>query len=169
MLLYLLTGSFGYLTFDQRYSTFHFPSQILSAHYGQGNGPIIAVKARQCDLLIAVPIVCAMPLTVQPCRDALYSLIWKDGVAPLKWHVTIVCGERNIGLVGTSLLLGYLAPGIGVVISVLGSISSPMICFVLPCLFYIRLQPSRQLLAWAVLLLTSALSLLSFVLLMVSF
>jgi amino acid permease len=46
MSLYLLTGIFGYLTFDERYSTFHFPSQILSAHYGHGNGLIITVRAK---------------------------------------------------------------------------------------------------------------------------
>jgi hypothetical protein len=109
-----------------------------------------------------------MPLTVQPCRDALYSLIWKDGFAPLKWHVSIVCGERYLVMIGTSFILGYLAPGIGVVISVLGSISSPIICFQLPCLFYIRLHPSRQLLAWAVLIITAILSIVSFAFLIVS-
>lgn len=94
MCLYLLTGVFGYLTFDEVYSTYHFPSDILSAHYGHGNGPIITVPPTQCNLLITVPIICAMPLTVQPCRDALYQLIWKDGYAPRRWHVGIVTGGR---------------------------------------------------------------------------
>lgn len=72
-------------------------------------------------------------------------------------------------MVGTSLLLGYLAPNIGIVLSILGSVSNPIICFILPCLFSIRLQSSPQPLAWTVLVLAILLSLLSFTLVLISY
>ena len=138
LLLYILTGSFGYLTFASQYSTYSFPSQILDAKYGHGNAPIILVLSTQCDFLISVPIVCAMPLTVQPCRDSLYSMVWKDRPVPKLWHVGIVSG-----MIVSSFVIGYFAKNIGVVLTFLGSVSNPIICFVLPTLFYLKLFPGR--------------------------
>ena len=101
LLLYLLAGV---------YSTHSFPSQVLEADYGQNNVAIIMVRSTQCDLLVAVPVVCAMPLMLQPCRDSLCSMIWKKRRVSKLWHTAIVAG-----MVGSVL------------------------CFILPVLFYLKL------------------------------
>lgn len=45
LLMYLLVGIFGYLSFYHKYSVSDFPQLILQAHYGFGNVQVIIVTA----------------------------------------------------------------------------------------------------------------------------
>lgn len=43
----------------------------------------------------------------------------------------------------SALGLSLIIPNIGLVLNVLGTISNPIICFILPCLFYIKAFPGK--------------------------
>jgi amino acid permease len=43
----------------------------------------------------------------------------------------------------SALGLALVIPGVGYVITVLGTISNPIICFILPCMFYIKAFPGE--------------------------
>ena len=43
----------------------------------------------------------------------------------------------------SALGLALIIPNIGYVLNVLGTISNPIICFILPCLFYIKAYPGK--------------------------
>ena len=44
----------------------------------------------------------------------------------------------------SALGLALIIPNIGYVLNVLGTISNPIICFILPCLFYIKAYPGKN-------------------------
>jgi hypothetical protein len=148
MIIYILVGSFGFLTFFDEYSLRSFPEQILSAKYGHQNIPMIIAS-----FAISITVISGAPLLFHPARDALFSMMWKGQEISKKKHLVVVTV-----MVFSSLGLALLVPGVVFVISLLGSLSNPIvrtmqIC-ALPCCYYIKLFPGKWtrrdlLLAWS--------------------
>ena len=163
LLLYLLVGIFGYLTF---YNDYHnetkFPAQILQCKYSSGNIPIIIVSYKQASIAISITVLCGTPLLVHPCRDATLSLLYER--RPTKKQYFIVVTSQVFSALGIALVI----PSISYVLTVIGTISSPVICFVLPCLYYIKAFPGKYtrrdlLLAWFVMIFMSLIGVAGFI------
>lgn len=57
-----------------------------------------------------------------PCRDATFSAIWGDAEVPKKTYIIVV----SI-LVFSAMLLGLFIPDVSMVLTVLGSVSNPVV------------------------------------------
>ena len=69
----------------------------------------------------------------------------------------------------SALGLALVIPNIGYVLNVLGTISNPIICFILPCLFYIQAFPGKYtrydlFIAYFVMILMTFIGILGFIL-----
>ena len=99
---------------------------------------------------------------MHPCRDATLSILYHR--EPTKRQYFIVVTVEVFSALGLALVI----PGIGYVLNVLGTISSPIICFILPCLFYIKAFPGKYtrkdlFLAWTVIFLMTSIGLAGFI------
>lgn len=72
---------------------------------------------------------------MHPCRDATLSILYAR--RPTKKQYFLVVTIEVVSALGLALVI----PNIGYVVNVLGTISNPIICFVLPCLYYIKAFP----------------------------
>ena len=80
---------------------------------------------------------CGTPLLVHPCRDATLSILYSR--MPTKRQYIVVVTVEVFSALGLSLII----PNIGLVLNVLGTISNPIICFILPCMYYIKAFPGK--------------------------
>jgi amino acid permease len=97
------------------------------------------------------------PIILFEARHNLDMLVFGDQPYSFKRYLC-----WNIGIVSLTLTVGILAPGIDVVLGLVGSTCSPMMVFVLPALFYLysdedpwstgRKIPATMLLCWGVVL-----------------
>ncbi|OMJ86424.1 hypothetical protein SteCoe_12087 [Stentor coeruleus] len=133
LFLYLIVGIFGFLTFYKEYHPItDFPTQILQAKYHNGDVPIIIAS-----MAIAITVLCGTPLLVHPCRDATLSILYQR--RPTKKQYFLVVTIEVFSALGLALVI----PNIGYVLNVLGTISNPIICFILPCMYYIKAFPGK--------------------------
>lgn len=173
--MYLVVGIFGYLTFYKKYGVSDFPQLILQAHYGHGNVAVILVLSTQAIFSISITALCGTPLLVYPCRDATYSALgWSKATLTRTRHYMIVSSTSHSVIVFTALGIALVAPGMGIVLGITGSISSPIICFTLPCFFYVAIFPGKWyrkdlLVCWTVNIVVSVFSLGAFIVLIVSY
>jgi amino acid permease len=99
---------------------------------------------------------------VHPCRDATLSLLYER--KPTKRQFFVVVTVQVFSALGLALVI----PNISYVLTVVGTISSPVICFILPCLFYIKAFPGKYtrrdlFIAWFVMILMGVLGLAGFI------
>ncbi len=59
---------------------------------------------------------------IYPCRDAFFSAIWGDEEVSKKMYVIVVSG-----MVFLAMLLALFIPNVSMVLTVLGSISNPIV------------------------------------------
>lgn len=116
-LLYVLVGSFGFLTFFDEYTTKDFPGQILDADYGSSNDSIIVAT-----FAILISVVTGTPLCFHPCREAILGLLWKGQEISKKKYMLVVSA-----IVFSSLCFALFVPGVIFVVSLLGCLSSPVV------------------------------------------
>ena len=107
-------------------------------------------------------VLCGTPLLLHPCRDATLSLLYER--KPTKRQFFIVVTVQVVSALGFALVI----PNISYVLEVVGSISSPVICFTLPCLFYIKAFPGKYtrrdlFIAWLVMISMSLIGLAGFI------
>lgn len=109
-----------------------------------------------------------------PCRDATYSALgWNKATLTRTRHFSVVFSTSHTVTVFSALGIALVVPGMGLVLGITGSISSPIICFTLPCLFYVKLYPGKWyrkdlLLCWAVNIIVSVFSVGAFIVLIIS-
>lgn len=65
-------------------------------------------------------------------------------------------------MVFTALGISLIVPNMKMIVTILGSVSSPIVCFILPCLFYIKTFPGQitridLLMSWLVMILAGVL------------
>ena len=106
---------------------------------------------------------CGTPLLLHPCRDATLSLLYER--KQTKRQFVVVVTFQVVTALGFALVI----PNIAYVLTVVGSISSPVICFILPCLYYIRAYPGKYtrydlFIAWFVMIIMSLIGLSGFIL-----
>ncbi|OMJ74585.1 hypothetical protein SteCoe_26442 [Stentor coeruleus] len=131
--LYLIVGIFGFLTFYDKYHPItNFPVQILEADYGEDNIPIIIAS-----IAIAITLICGTPLVFQPCRIATLSILFQKEPTKKQYFFIVT------GLVFSALGLALATPNIGYALNIIGTISSPIVCFILPCMYYIKAFPGK--------------------------
>ena len=122
MLAYLLVGVFGFLTFYDDYGMFDFPGDFLTAKYHDGD---ILISIASWAILVTVLAGC--PLLVHPCRDSTIRFLWKDNAISKLRYITVVA---TIVVLGLALALAI--PNITIIFSLIGSLSSPFICYIIP-------------------------------------
>lgn len=88
-------------------------------------------------MAIAITVLCGTPLLVHPCRDATLSILYQR--RPTKKQYFLVVTIEVFSALGLALVI----PNIGYVLNVLGTISNPIICFILPCMYYIKAFPGK--------------------------
>jgi sodium-coupled neutral amino acid transporter 11 len=139
LVLYLLVGIFGFLTFYPEYTGQHFPGQILTAAYNPEDSSVIIAL-----LSVSVCVITGTPLCFYPLREALYSLLWPDCHISNSKHFVVTSAA-----VVSALLIALAVPGITSVMTVIGSISNPTVRLsqlcILPLTFYIKLSSSSWL------------------------
>jgi amino acid permease len=137
MAFYLLVGVFGFLTFYSKYSVSDFPGEILIAYKDGG------VLTTVCSWTILLTVLTASPLLVHPCRDFTIVFFWKTRTIPKLKYLGVVTGICLLALV-----LSISIPSITIIFTLVGSVSSPFICYIIPCMYYLRLFPAKWYSPW---------------------
>mmetsp|Transcript_16842 Transcript_16842/g.16719 ORF Transcript_16842/g.16719 Transcript_16842/m.16719 type:complete len:178 (-) Transcript_16842:26-559(-) len=159
MIIYIIVGVFGFLTFYKEYHGLdNFPSNILSAKYPHGNAPVII-----SSFTMFITVLCGAPLLMHPCRDATLSLVYKGKEYPRSRYLILVTV-----LVFSGMGLALIIPNIALVLTLLGSVSNPIICFILPCMFYMKAKPGKWtrpdlFICWAVMIIMTLIGIMGFI------
>jgi len=131
---YSLAGVFGYLSFAddiQQLTAEDKGGIILLADYHNSVEVIVALLA------IGVSITFALPFNTKPCKDCLLDIFYpglkNDSNISHFLFTFIVCIS--------SLIAGLYVPMMSSVITLMGAVSSPLVCFVFPSLFYLKIYP----------------------------
>ena len=130
-LMYLLVGAFGYLSFGERTRGNILQNYDPTADWVMGIG----------YSLYSVPVVMAYALTIFPLRDAIFNYVY--GVSAAEQQDAIPAAHFyawSLGISVATLAFGVMAPGIVVVIGLLGAICSSTLCFVLPASYRIQMH-----------------------------
>jgi amino acid permease len=146
--VFMLVGSFGYITFVDDMSALNGPQNILMS-FKYKNWPTVTIVAVLC---IGVSIILAMPLSIKPSKDSLRELLFTKYVKPNKdyllnpepvvkvkestcLHVTLVTF-----VVFSQMLCGMFVQKMESVITLMGATAYPMICYIFPCMFFLKLD-----------------------------
>lgn len=125
--LYLFMGLFGFLTFGQATS-----SNILLNDYRRDVSVIVAA------FVVCISITLTIPLFIHAWRKSFIELVFGEvamRASPLKhFGVTLL-------VVGAALALGVLVTDLSVPFGLLGASINPIICYILPAVFFVRIQP----------------------------
>lgn len=91
-------------------------------------------------LAIGVSITFALPFNTKPCKDCLLDIFYpglkNDSNFSHYLFTIIVCVS--------SLIAGLYIPMMSDVITLMGAVSSPLVCFVFPGLFYLKIFPETE-------------------------
>lgn len=124
---------------------------ILEVDY-EGN---IAFSIAIVTLLLAV--FCAAPICVLPSKDSFEELVYAENGMGNKQNTMV-----TLGMVIGCYIFAVVIPGIGDALTILGSTTNPLVGFIFPIIFYLKLNPEialwRKILAWTVMIFTSVVS-----------
>jgi len=132
VVLYVSIGIFGYLTVvgTPQEDVLVRKSNILEVSYSSNKFFTIAVGA----LLFAVFF--ATPLQVLPAKDALESMLFTKGMSK-----SVNIGLTTIVVFGC-YLVSVLMPSINDALTLIGSTTNPLVGFIFPILFYLKMNPN---------------------------
>jgi hypothetical protein len=85
------------------------------------------------QLFLGLSITASMPFCAKPAKDSLQVLFNIDDSNNYKMHF-FLCFVTCFSALFSSMLLSNMS----VVFNLVGSVSSPLICFVFPALFYLK-------------------------------
>jgi len=140
MCIYVTVGLAGYITFANDLSNMGSGGNILNGAYQNHLLVTLAI------LLIGFSVIIAMPLSIKPSKDSLRDIIYPFDIDDPNSAVNIDSDLRHVVLVFittySQMAAGMCFTSIGLVINFLGSSANPLICFVFPCLFYLKLDKS---------------------------
>jgi len=144
LILYLILGCFGYLTFKSQLA--HSSGNFLLNDYHHNYSTLLGAIGMSLSVVLAIP------LFVNAFRSNLYNflvpIIDPDYVPPrtgrlqemsAKWHYSI-----TVGMIVFTVLPAISVDDISKVFTVLGSTTNPILCFVLPALFIVKAAPSDR-------------------------
>ncbi|XP_070836019.1 probable sodium-coupled neutral amino acid transporter 6 [Chaetodon trifascialis] len=133
LLLYLISATFGYLTFYA-----HVNSELLLGYDMYLPRDIMVMAVR---LAILVSVLLTVPLIHFPARKAVILLLC--GGRPFSWLIHIIA---TLTILGVVLLMAIFVPDIRNVFGVVGSTTSSCLLFVFPGIFYLKIssQPLRS-------------------------
>jgi len=147
--IYVTVGIFGYITFaDEPVKLTCIGNVLLSFRYkGYPTAIVIAL------IFIGVSIVLAMPLSIKPSKDSLSDLVYGRYVKTDEERKALLSEEvyvkkqdskwRHIILVlvvvYSQMLCGMFVQKMSSAITLLGASAYPMINYIFPCLFYLKL------------------------------
>jgi len=130
VVLYILAASFGYLGLvgnDDMLATLAEKNNILEVLY-----PSAAFKVAIIGLVFAI--FAAAPVCVLPAKDAFEEIVFANGKMTMKWNVI-----TTIIMCIICYVCAIVIPGIGDVITILGCTTNPLIGFILPIVFYLKI------------------------------
>jgi len=149
-IIYVTVGSFGYIAFaDQPVNLTSVGNVLMSFIQFKGNITAIIIAL----VGIGISIVLAMPLSIKPSKESLSDLVFGRYVKTdeerrqllleteyvkkqdSKWrHIVLV-----IIVVYSQMLCGMFIKKMSSAITLLGASAYPMINYIFPCLFYLKL------------------------------
>eukprot|EP01135_Chromosphaera_perkinsii_P001480 Nk52_evm9s179 gene=Nk52_evmTU9s179 len=132
--IYLVVGIFGYLTYASKVE-----SNILNSF------PADNEIVNSCRLLVAFLAAFSYPLQIHPCRISLDNIVWghkkvtyldpaEDKSVNIRYWV------ESVILIGSTFALSMAVDDLGVVFGVIGSTGSTTLCYLLPGLFFLRME-----------------------------
>eukprot|EP00350_Pseudokeronopsis_sp_OXSARD2_P013622 CAMPEP_0170553254 /NCGR_PEP_ID=MMETSP0211-20121228/11059_1 /TAXON_ID=311385 /ORGANISM="Pseudokeronopsis sp., Strain OXSARD2" /LENGTH=173 /DNA_ID=CAMNT_0010861445 /DNA_START=847 /DNA_END=1365 /DNA_ORIENTATION=- len=129
---YCMAGIFGYVTFAQyaEVEAIMDLQNILKAPYG--NNVVIYI----CLFGILTVVLFATPLTLLPCKDTLEEILLPANQRLSFKQNAII----TFILVLVSYVLAILIPNIGDIITILGATTNTGIGFLLPIIYYLRIE-----------------------------
>jgi len=143
---YCVVASFGYLTFVTQPDQLE-KQEILEANY-HSSLPILIGKLGLC-----ICVIFALPLSVYPMRDMTGYLLWPDEMPVKKWKHF---GIASV-IVVSAMIVACFVSSVGAVSAFTGASTNPVVCYILPCAFFLKLSPEKntsaiKLTAWFVLI-----------------
>lgn len=129
--MYLLTATFGYLTFYGEVE-----EELLHTYIAVDQLDTLVLCVR---LAVLVAVTLTVPVVLFPIRRALLQLLFPE--KPFSW-LRHVCIAVSLLLI-VNLLVIYV-PNIRYIFGVIGATSAPTLIFILPGIFYIRIVPEAQ-------------------------
>jgi len=139
--IYLLVGTFGYITFANATDELDKQGNIL-LNYTTNPIPIVIAY-----ILIGVEIMIATPLSVKPTKDSLNDIIHPEmsDISPSERNETFKSHFILVFLITYSqMAVGMFIPVISLGIGFLGTTAYPMISYIFPAMFLMKtLKPNK--------------------------
>ncbi|TNV79783.1 hypothetical protein FGO68_gene1776 [Halteria grandinella] len=128
---YLLAGVFGFVTFSlwENVDELMERKNILLSYPEEATSSYISLLGMMGVLLLNTP------LTILPCKDTLETIMLPRG----RKFSTVQNIKVTLGLVTVCFIFSIAITNIGDAITLLGATTNPIIAFILPCLFYLKL------------------------------
>ncbi|XP_002124206.2 putative sodium-coupled neutral amino acid transporter 6 [Ciona intestinalis] len=127
-ILYSLASLFGYLTF---YNWMEAEMLLMYSYVDASDVMTLIVR-----LTVLIAVVLTVPLTHFPARKALTFLIFPN--RDFSWWIHIGIMTFLLSLIN---LLVIFVPSIREVFGIIGATASTMLVFILPCLFFLKIDP----------------------------
>lgn len=139
VVLYLIVGIFGYLTFNsvpgESAMDVLSAENILQAPYNN------AVPITVGNFALFFAILTAAPLCVLPAKDTVEE-IYLQGKRSLNKKENLIV---TLLIVTVCYLLALFIPNIGAAMTIVGSTTNPAVGFILPIVFYFKTIPNMPL------------------------
>jgi amino acid permease len=152
VMMYVMTGIFGYLTFVKNTHVLE-TENILDAPYGDNTAMMIGEIAQFFSVLTSYP------LCVLPCKEAIEEMFWKKTsilIVDNKGQKTWGSNEKmsllantlvTLGLCTSAFALALFLDTLGDALTIVGSTTNPIVGFIIPIMFYWRINPEQPLLS----------------------
>ena len=148
-IIYVIVGSFGYITFADKKILLSCKGNILLSFYQ--NYPTLIII---CLILIGISITLAMPLSIKPSKDSLRDLLFGRYVSTSEERKSLLNETEYvkkedsrakhillvIAVVYSQMLCGMFIQKMSDAITLLGASAYPMINYVFPIMFYLKLD-----------------------------
>ncbi|EGD77691.1 hypothetical protein PTSG_12795 [Salpingoeca rosetta] len=134
MVMYILIGLFGYLTFFQEIK-----GNVL-LNYEVDDTAVMVGRVG-----VALIVLCSFPLMMNPCLVTLEEMLFHAGDATPPEQRPFRIGRRAVimtATVGLAYTIAMLVADVSVVLGISGAIGSIAISFILPPLFVLKLKPN---------------------------
>ena len=128
--IYVTFGSFGVMT--QAHEE-EFAENILRAEVYQ---PLLEFQIG--FLIYVVMLTMASLFRFRVAKNAIQELVWKNKEMGGKGNTLL-----TLGLTLGCLVFELLVPQIVILIQIIGSTTTPLVCFISPILFYIKMKDKR--------------------------
>jgi amino acid permease len=156
--LYIIASTFGYLCLvnqPEGLAKLLSTNTVLEVDFGNW-----AFKIALIGLLFAI--FAAAPMCILPSKDTFEELFYSENGMGKKQNILV-----TIGMCLISFALAVAIPGIGDAITILGTTTNPMIGFILPIIFYLKIIDDvpqwKKIICWFTLLFVIAVSIASLV------